>query len=82
MDVHDVGDYKDGGEWRPLVEGMVLTVEPGLYIAAADDVDARFHAIGIRIEDDCLVQAVGPPRILTAAVPKTVAEVEAAVGGG
>jgi len=82
MDVHDVGDYKAGGEWRPLEAGMVLTVEPGLYIPAADDVDARFHNIGIRIEDDCLVTVDGEARVLTEAVPKTVAEVEAAVGRG
>jgi len=82
MDVHDVGDYKAGGEWRALAPGMVLTVEPGLYIPAADDVDARFHNIGIRIEDDCLVTAGGEARILTEAAPKTVADVEAAVGQG
>ena len=82
MDVHDVGDYKNGDEWRELAPGMVLTVEPGLYIAAAEGVDPRFHNIGIRIEDDCLVTADGGPRVLTAAGPKTVAEVEATVGQG
>ncbi len=76
MDVHDVGSYKQNGEWRPLQAGMVLTVEPGLYIAADDDtVGARWRGIGIRIEDDVLVTADGP-RVLTAGVPKTVAQIE------
>jgi Xaa-Pro aminopeptidase len=65
MDVHDAGEYKLGGEWRPLVEGMVLTVEPGCYIRAADDVPEAFWNIGIRIEDDALVTADGC-EILTA----------------
>lgn len=75
MDVHDVGAYKLQGEWRELKTGMVMTVEPGLYIAAADDIDERFHNIGIRIEDDVLVTD-GEPEVLTSAVPKTVVEIE------
>jgi len=76
LDVHDAGDYKLAGEWRPLVPGMVLTIEPGCYIRAADDIDARFHDIGIRIEDDALVTADGHEN-LTAAAPKSVADIEA-----
>lgn len=77
MDVHDVGDYKVGDEWRVFEPGMVLTVEPGLYVAADDDtVEARWRGIGIRIEDDVLVTEKGR-RILTAAAPKDPDEIEA-----
>jgi Xaa-Pro aminopeptidase len=78
MDVHDVGSYKtaDGEQWRPLQAGMVLTVEPGVYVAPDDDtVEARWRGIGIRIEDDVLITEQGP-EVLTAGVPKTVAEIE------
>jgi len=76
LDVHDAGDYKRGGKWRPLQPGMVLTVEPGLYITAADDVPEALRGIGIRIEDDALVTADGC-EILTAETPKGIAEIEA-----
>ena len=76
LDVHDAGDYKRAGKWRTLAPGMVLTVEPGLYIRAADDVPERLHNIGVRIEDDALVTAGGCD-IITAEAPKTVAELEA-----
>ena len=76
LDVHDVGDYKRAGNWRPLVPGMVLTVEPGLYIRAADDIPEAFRDIGIRIEDDVLVTGQGP-EVLTGEVPKAIADVEA-----
>jgi Xaa-Pro aminopeptidase len=77
MDVHDVGDYKVGDEWRVLEPGMVLTVEPGLYVAADDDtVDSKWRGIGIRIEDDVLVTEKGR-KILTAAAPKDPDEIEA-----
>jgi len=77
MDVHDVGDYKIDQQWRLLEPGMVLTVEPGLYIAAdCKSVDEKWRGIGIRIEDDVLVTADGH-EILTADVPKTIAEIEA-----
>jgi len=76
-DVHDVGTYALDGAPRPLAPGMVLTVEPGLYLPAdAEDVPAHFRGIGIRIEDDVLVTEDGC-EVLSAAAPKQVAEVEA-----
>ncbi|MDD4885430.1 MAG: M24 family metallopeptidase, partial [Thiomonas sp.] len=63
---------------RILRDGMVLTIEPGLYVRGADDVPAAFHSIGIRIEDDIAVRAGGQPcEVLTAAAPKAVADIEA-----
>lgn len=77
MDVHDVGAYKVDGEWRPYEEGMVVTVEPGVYIAPDDEtVDAKWRGIGIRIEDDVVATANGP-LVLTAKVVKTVEDIEA-----
>lgn len=76
MDVHDVGDYKVGGEWRLLEPGMVLTVEPGLYIRDQEHVDKKWHFIGIRIEDDVLVTKDGY-EVLTEAAPKEIDEIEA-----
>jgi Xaa-Pro aminopeptidase len=77
MDVHDVGRYKVGGEARPFAPGMVMTVEPGLYVApGTEGVDKKYWGIGVRIEDDVLVTEQGP-RVLTSGVPKTVAEIEA-----
>ncbi len=77
MDVHDVGDYKVGGEWRVLEPGMVLTVEPGLYIpTGSKGVARKWWNIGVRIEDDVLVTADGC-EVLTAAAPKQVDEIEA-----
>ena len=81
LDVHDVGRYKIDGVARPFQPGMVMTVEPGLYIApGSEGVDPRFHGIGIRIEDDVLVTA-GAPEVLTAGVPKAVADIEALMRG-
>ncbi len=79
MDVHDAGDYKVHGAWRSFVPGMTLTVEPGLYIRAADDVPAAFHNIGIRVEDDVAVTVHGCEVLTTP--PKTVAEIEAWMRG-
>lgn len=75
MDVHDAGEYKLKGEWRPFQPGMVLTVEPGCYISPAEDVPQHFWNIGIRIEDDALVTPTGH-ELLTQAAPKTIAEIE------
>lgn len=77
LDVHDVGDYKVGDAWRQLEPGMALTVEPGLYVAPGNtDVDEKWRGIGIRIEDDVVVTKDGC-RVLSEAVPKTVADIEA-----
>jgi Xaa-Pro aminopeptidase len=77
MDVHDVGDYYVDGKPRPLAPGMVLTVEPGLYVAADDEAaPPELRGVGIRIEDDVLVTEDGREN-LTEAVPKEIAEVEA-----
>ncbi len=77
LDVHDVGDYKVHDQWRVLEPGMVVTVEPGLYIAPDDtSVDARWRGIGIRIEDDVAVTRDGFD-VLTRDVPKDVADIEA-----
>lgn len=77
MDVHDVGDYKIEGEWRVLEPGMIMTVEPGIYIAPDNkNVPKKWRGIGIRIEDDVLVTKTGYD-ILSKDVPKTVKEVEA-----
>lgn len=76
MDVHDVGDYRVAGEWRQLEAGMVMTVEPGLYISPDEtSVAKKWRGIGIRIEDDVLVTSKGP-RVLTEAMPKTAADIE------
>ncbi|HEX2669134.1 MAG TPA: Xaa-Pro aminopeptidase [Gammaproteobacteria bacterium] len=76
LDVHDVGDYKVGDEWRELEPGMVLTVEPGLYIApGTKGVPKRFQGIGVRIEDDVLVTK-GAPDVLTGALVKDADEIE------
>jgi Xaa-Pro aminopeptidase len=76
MDVHDVGDYRVAGEWRPLQPGMVMTVEPGLYVSPHNErVEPRWRGIGIRIEDDVLVTETGC-EVLSAAAPKSVAEIE------
>ncbi|MDO8811201.1 MAG: Xaa-Pro aminopeptidase [Gallionella sp.] len=75
MDVHDVGDYKTGDNWRALQPGMVFTVEPGCYIRPADDVPQALWNIGIRIEDDVAITAQGN-EVLTAAAPKMAVEIE------
>ena len=81
LDVHDAGDYKRAGAWRALEPGMTLTVEPGLYIRAADDVPPALHDIGVRIEDDVVV-TLGECEVLTAAAPKAIDEIEALIRDG
>ena len=82
MDVHDVGEYRDPADgngdkpWRTLQPGMVLTVEPGIYVRPAEGVPEKYWNIGIRIEDDAHVTPDGC-EILTTAVPNKVAEIEA-----
>jgi Xaa-Pro aminopeptidase len=77
MDVHDVGDYKVGDEWRVLEPGMVMTVEPGIYIPAGSrGVPKRYGNIGIRIEDDVAVTRDGC-EVLTDGAPKGAEEIEA-----
>ncbi|HTG76562.1 MAG TPA: aminopeptidase P N-terminal domain-containing protein [Steroidobacteraceae bacterium] len=76
MDVHDVGDYKVGDEWRVLEPGMCLTVEPGIYIpAGSKGVPRRWWNIGVRIEDDVAITTAGC-EVLTAGLPRTPDEVE------
>jgi Xaa-Pro aminopeptidase len=85
MDVHDAGDYRERGvpadengalPWRTLKPGMTLTIEPGLYIRAADDVPEKYWNIGIRIEDDAIVTATGC-ELITRDVPVEADEIEA-----
>jgi Xaa-Pro aminopeptidase len=77
LDVHDVGDYRLGEEWRLLEPGMVMTVEPGLYVSPDNSkVAKKWRGIGIRIEDDVVVTEQGC-EVISAGVPKTVEEIEA-----
>ena len=77
LDVHDVGEYRVDGRWRQLEPGMVLTIEPGIYIAADNSkVPKRWRGIGVRIEDDVVVTEKGCD-VLTEDVPKLADEIEA-----
>lgn len=78
LDVHDVGAYRKEGESRRLEPGMVLTVEPGIYVAPDAEAPERLRGIGVRIEDDVLVTASGH-EVLTKAIPKTIDEIEALI---
>jgi Xaa-Pro aminopeptidase len=81
LDVHDVGDYRIGGRWRQLEPGMVLTIEPGIYIATDNTrVAKKWRGIGVRIEDDVVVTETGC-EVLTADVPKRADEIEALMAG-
>jgi Xaa-Pro aminopeptidase len=78
MDVHDVGAYYQAGKARPLQVGMVLTVEPGIYVPEnATGAAERYRGIGVRIEDDVLVTESGN-EVLTAHIPRTVDDIERA----
>ncbi len=82
MDVHDVGDYKIGEQWRELEPGMVLTVEPGIYVSPGNTrVAKKWRGIGIRIEDDVVVTRDGC-EVLSADAPKTVEDIEAIMAPG
>ncbi|MCZ6559700.1 MAG: Xaa-Pro aminopeptidase [Gammaproteobacteria bacterium] len=82
MDVHDVGDYRVGEEWRHLEPGMVMTVEPGIYIPpGSKGVARKWWGIGVRIEDDILITKDGC-EVLSHDVPREIEEIEALVGGG
>ncbi|WP_395344701.1 Xaa-Pro aminopeptidase [Ningiella sp. W23] len=76
LDVHDVGIYKQYDQDVPLEVGVVMTVEPGLYIDAQANVPKQYQGIGIRIEDDIVITSNGH-KVLTAGVPKTIDEIEA-----
>ncbi len=82
LDVHDVGDYRMAEAWRELEPGMVLTIEPGIYISPNEKrVDPRWRGIGVRIEDDVLVTPAGC-EVLSQALVKEAREVQARVGAG
>lgn len=77
LDVHDAGRYRVGDKWRKLMPGMMLTIEPGLYISAdIPGVHKRWHNIGVRIEDNVLVTEQ-KCEVLSQHIPKTVADIEA-----
>src|SRR5579863_2542699 len=75
LDTHDVGSYRSNGDWRPLQPGMIVTIEPGLYVGDDEDIPARFRDISVRVEDDVLITA-DRPGVLSSAVPKSVAAIE------
>ena len=76
LDVHDVGDYRPGGEWRQLEPGMTLTVEPGIYVSPDNlDVPAPWRGMGVRIEDDVLITDQGY-ELLSTGLPRSSFEVE------
>ncbi len=80
LDVHDAGRYRDADDaYRKLEPGMVMTVEPGIYVQTDLDVPVRWKGIGVRIEDDVLC-TTREPDVLTAAIPKEIGELEALVG--
>lgn len=76
LDVHDVGRYKTGEDWAPFQEGMVITVEPGLYLSAeTEGLDPKWHNIGIRIEDDVVITS-SEPHVMTSGAPKQIEKIE------
>lgn len=81
LDTHDVGSYRLDGDWRPLEPGMVVTIEPGLYLPDELDIPERFRNISVRVEDDVLITAGGPD-VLSAAVPKSVHSIEQLMAQG
>ena len=81
LDVHDVGEYRVGDTWRMLEPGMVLTIEPGIYVPAHQNIPKQWHGIGIRIEDDVLVTQQGHD-VLTQDAPKDPAAIETLMASG
>ena len=81
LDVHDVGEYKLAGQWRPLQPGMTLTVEPGCYVRPAEGVPQEYWNIGVRIEDDVLVTGAGC-EVITSDAVKTAADIESLMARG
>ncbi len=75
MDVHDVGDYMIDNEWRSLENGMVLTIEPGIYIDDGEDIPEEYRQIGVRIEDMVLVNN-SSPEVMTCGLEKEIDEIE------
>lgn len=80
LDVHDVGKYKENGHDKVLEAGMVMTVEPGIYISKKANVPEKYKGIGVRIEDNIVITANGN-EVLTSNVPKSVKEIEAHMAG-
>ena len=81
LDTHDVGSYRVDGNWRPIEPGMVVTIEPGIYLPDEPDVPERFRNISVRVEDDVLITA-GDPDVLSAAVPKSIHAIEQLMAQG
>lgn len=81
LDTHDVGTYRQAGDWRPFAPGMIVTIEPGLYIGDDEDIPQRFRDISVRVEDDVLITD-GEPDVLSKAVPKTIHAVEQTMAEG
>ena len=75
LDVHDVGDYMIDNEWRSLENGMVLTIEPGIYIDDSEDIPKEYRKIGVRIEDMVLVNN-SSPEVMTCGLAKEINEIE------
>ncbi|MBX2878871.1 MAG: Xaa-Pro aminopeptidase [Granulosicoccus sp.] len=80
LDVHDVGDYKIDGEWRVLEPGMVMTIEPGLYLGQSRKIPRQFRNIGIRIEDNVVVTQEGC-EVITNSVPTEIGDIESMMSG-
>ena len=81
MDTHDVGTMRESRDWRPLQPGMVVTIEPGIYVPDEDGVDPRFRGIGVRIEDNILITPNGHDN-LADGTPKSIEDVERTIAEG
>lgn len=81
LDTHDVGSYRQGGDWRAFEPGMICTIEPGLYIADEPDIPERFRDVSVRVEDDVLITRDNPD-VLSSAVPKSIHAIEQEMAAG